>query len=55
VTLPYKNVAWSPLNIFISKTATLTAKVTWISLADVPLNVDTVIPARPIQTSDPLP
>jgi Flp pilus assembly protein TadG len=55
VTLPYKNVAYSPLSIFISQSATLSASASWLSLADIPLTVSTTIPSQPIGPNDALP
>jgi Flp pilus assembly protein TadG len=55
VTLPYKNVAFSPLSIFISQSATLSASASWLSLADIPLTVSTTIPSQPIGPNDALP
>jgi hypothetical protein len=55
VTLPYKNVAWSPLNLFISGDTTMSATVKWASMRDVPLSVSTTIPTRPLQATDDLP
>jgi Flp pilus assembly protein TadG len=55
VTLPYHNVSWSPLNWFIDSGSTLIATTSWCSIQDVPLSVDTTIPSKPLQASDPLP
>jgi len=55
VTLPYSNVAWSPLSWFVSQSATMTASASWVSVADVPLNVSTTIPSKPLGPTDPLP
>jgi hypothetical protein len=55
VTLPYANVSWSPLSWFIDHSATLSANTSWCSIQDVPLSVDTTIPSKPLQPSDPLP
>jgi hypothetical protein len=55
VTLPYKNVSWSPLNMFISKTATLSVKVAWTSMVDTPFSVTSNEPSHPLQASDPIP
>jgi Flp pilus assembly protein TadG len=55
VTLPYANVGWSPLNIFVSSTTTMKATVKWASMRDIPLSISTTIPTRPLTSSDPLP
>ena len=55
VTVPYQNVAWSPLSWFISQSTTMTATSNWNSMADVPFVVSTTIPTKPLQPSDPLP
>jgi hypothetical protein len=55
VTLPYKNVGWSPLNLFVSGDTTMTATVKWASMRDIPLSVSTTIPTRPLQATDDLP
>ncbi len=55
VTLPYKNIAYSPLSQFISQSATMTAAASWLSLADVPLTVSTTIPTQPIGPTDDIP
>ncbi len=55
VTMPYKNGAWSPLSWFISQSATVTAQASWVSMADIPLNVSTTIPTKPLAPTDPLP
>lgn len=55
VTMPYTNGAWSPLSFFVSQSATVTAKVNWVSMADVPLTVSTTIPSKPLGATDPLP
>jgi Flp pilus assembly protein TadG len=55
VTLPYKNVGWSPLNIFVSDTTTMKATVKWASMRDIPLSISTTIPTRPLTSSDALP
>lgn len=55
VTLPYANGAWSPLSWFVSQSATLTAKASWVSMSDIPLSVSTTIPSKPLSSTDPLP
>jgi hypothetical protein len=55
VTLPYKNVGWSPLGLFIGNSVTMTATATWLSVRDLPLNVTTNIPTKPLGSTDPLP
>ena len=55
VTLPYTNIAWSPLSWFVSQSATMTAKASWNSIVDIPLAVSTTIPTKPLLPSDPLP
>ena len=55
VTLPYKNGAWSPLTWFVSQSAVMTATVNWNSMVDSPLTIDTTIPTKPLQPTDPLP
>jgi Flp pilus assembly protein TadG len=55
VTVPYANVGWSPLNLFIAADTTLTATVDWASMRDIPLTVSTTIPTRPLQPTDDLP
>jgi Flp pilus assembly protein TadG len=55
VTLPYKNIAWSPTSFFFSNGSTLSAKADWLSLRDVPLVISSTIPTKPLQAADPLP
>jgi Flp pilus assembly protein TadG len=55
VTLPYANGAWSPLSLFVSQSATITGKASWVSMADIPLTVSTTIPSKPLSSTDPLP
>lgn len=55
VSLPYQNVSWSPVGWFISSSATITARASWASVNDLPLNISTTIPSKPIQPTDPLP
>jgi hypothetical protein len=55
VTVPYKNVGWSPLNVFIGKNTNLYATAKWASMRDIPLTISTTIPSRPLGPSDPLP
>src|SRR5262245_40273727 len=55
VTLPYKNVAWSPLNLFFAANSTLSARADWLSLRDIPLVISSTIPSRPLHSTDPLP
>jgi Flp pilus assembly protein TadG len=42
VTLPYQNVAWSPINL--TGGANLTASTVWASVVDDPFQIDTTIP-----------
>jgi len=53
VTLPYSNIAWSPLNGFVS--SILPATSHWASMRNVPVTISTVIPTRPLQPNDPIP
>ncbi len=55
VTVPYANVAWSPLSYFIGQSSTITATSNWNSIVDVPLAVSTTIPTKPLLSTDPLP
>jgi Flp pilus assembly protein TadG len=55
VTVPYKNIAWSPLSWFVSQSTTMTAKASWNSMVDIPLTVSTSIPSKPLLPTDPLP
>ena len=55
VTVPYSNVAWSPLSYFIGQSSTITATSNWNSIVDVPLAVSTTIPTKPLLSTDPLP
>ncbi len=55
VTLPYSNVAWSPVSWFVDQGTTLSATSNWSSMNDLPLTVSTTIPSKPIQSTDPLP
>ena len=55
VTLPYTNVAWSPLNWFIGKSTTLTSTSVWLSMNDQPLSVSTTVPAQPYTSASQLP
>lgn len=55
VTAPYKNFAWSPLNVIIGANTNLVASAKWASMRDVPLTISTTIPSRPLQPTDNLP
>jgi Flp pilus assembly protein TadG len=55
VTLPYQNIAWSPLSWFLPQSTILTANSTWFSLNDIPVTVSTIIPSKPLQPTDPIP
>ena len=55
ITLPYQNIAWSPISWFIDQSSTMTAKASWNSMVDEPLTVSLAIPTKPLQPGDPLP
>ena len=55
VTVPYSNIAWSPVSWFVAQSATMTATASWVSMVDVPLTVTTTIPSKPLLPTDPLP
>lgn len=55
VTVPYKNVGWSPLNLLVGANTTLVSKAKWSSMRDIPLTISTTIPSRPLGPNDNLP
>jgi len=48
VTYPYRMVKWSPGQFFVPANRMITVTTKWYSLKDIPIVVDTSIPAAPI-------
>ncbi|MFT3883532.1 MAG: pilus assembly protein [Gemmatales bacterium] len=48
VTYPYSMVKWSPGQFFVPSNRMITVTTKWYSLKDIPIVVDTSIPAAPI-------
>ncbi len=48
VTYPYSMVKWSPGQFFVPANRMITVTTKWYSLKDIPITVDTSIPAAPI-------
>jgi Flp pilus assembly protein TadG len=46
VTLPFRNVSWLATTYFIPANATLTAKVEWYSMRDLPVTITTGLPVE---------
>lgn len=48
VTYPYSMVKWSPGQFFVQNSRMIVATAQWYSLKDIPITVDTSIPAAPL-------
>lgn len=48
VTYPYSMVRWSPGQFFVPNNRMISVTTKWYSLKDIPITVDTSIPAAPI-------
>ncbi len=48
VTYPYSMVKWSPGQFFVQNSRMIVATTQWYSLKDIPITVDTSIPAAPL-------
>ncbi len=48
VTYPYSMVRWSPGQFFVQNSRMIVATAQWYSLKDIPITVDTSIPAAPL-------
>jgi hypothetical protein len=48
VTVPVKNFRWTGANLYSTDNTTIQATATFLCLRDVPLQVDTSIPAAPL-------
>jgi len=48
VTYPYSMVRWSPGQFFVQNSRMIVSTAQWYSLKDIPITVDTSIPAAPL-------
>jgi Flp pilus assembly protein TadG len=48
VNVPYKNVRWLAINLFLSDTTMMTATADWYCMKNVPLIINTTIPQAPL-------
>jgi Flp pilus assembly protein TadG len=48
VNVPYKNVRWLAINLFLSDTTMMTASADWYCMKNKPLIINTVIPQAPL-------
>jgi Flp pilus assembly protein TadG len=48
VNVPYKNVRWLAINLFLTDTTMMTATADWYCMKNQPLIVNTVIPQAPL-------